>query len=236
MWLAGKLPWLSLTSSYPIFTIHLLLPNSWRCLKILSLTQPVLCWPLSSFHCIQRTYALLPHYTIAPCSTFFQLQADQVSQQRIKDLWAKYMESHPEFAAQVTIMCSMCHVFMQHVPCLHAAYAMPSCSMCHAFKKRPSQRVRKLASKLYVHSINRAAKLVHTRCALSSTVINSQQEPISGQACNPLDPHWFFLSFSRWRSFTVLGTKVAPFPYLMWGVIFTACVVYTFSRNHLAPL
>ena len=118
MWLAGKLPWLSLTSSYPIFTIHLLLPNSWRCLKILSLTQPVLCWPLSSFHCIQRTYALLPHYTIAPCSTFFQLQADQVSQQRIKDLWAKYMESHPEFAAQVTIMCSMCHVFMQHVPCL----------------------------------------------------------------------------------------------------------------------
>jgi hypothetical protein len=43
-------------------------------------------------------------------------------------------------------------------------------------------------------------------------VINSHQEPVSGQACNPPDPHWFFLSFSRWRSFTVLGTKVAPFP------------------------
>jgi hypothetical protein len=63
-----------------------------------------------------------------------------------------------------------------------------------------------------VHSVNLAAKLVHTRRALSSTIINSHQEPVSGQACNPLDPHWFFLSFLRWRSFTVLGTKVAPFP------------------------
>jgi hypothetical protein len=36
-----------------------------------------------------------------------------------------------------------------------------------------SQRVKKLASKLYVHSVNFAAKLVHTRRALSSTVINS---------------------------------------------------------------
>ena len=91
-----------------------------------------------------------------------------------------------------------------------------------------SQRVKKLASKLHVHSVNFAANLVHTRRALSSTVINSHQEPVSGQACNPLDPHWFFLSFSRWRSFTVLGTKVAPFPYLMWGVVFTACVVVLF--------
>jgi len=82
------------------------------------------------------------------------------------------------------------------------------------------QRVKKLASKLYVHSVNFAAKLVHTRRALSSTIINSHQEPLLGQACNPLDPHWFFLSFLRWRSFTVLGTKVAPFPYLMWGVVF----------------
>jgi hypothetical protein len=36
------------------------------------------------------------------------------------------------------------------------------------------QRVKKLASKLYVHSVNFAAKLVHTKRALSSTVINSQ--------------------------------------------------------------
>ena len=52
-----------------------------------------------------------------------------------------------------------------------------------------SQRVKKLASKLLVQSVNFAAKLVHTRRALSSTVINSHQEPVSGQACNPLDPH-----------------------------------------------
>ena len=91
-----------------------------------------------------------------------------------------------------------------------------------------SQRVKKLASKLHEHSVNFAARLVHTRRALSSTVINSHQEPVSGQACNPPDPHLFFTSFSRWRSFTVLGTKVAPVPYLMWGVIFTAYVVFLF--------
>jgi len=42
-------------------------------------------------------------------------------------------------------------------------------------------------------SVNFAAKLVHTSRALSSTVINSHQEPVSGRVCNPLDPHWFFL-------------------------------------------
>jgi hypothetical protein len=52
-----------------------------------------------------------------------------------------------------------------------------------------SQRVEKLASKLHVLSVNFAAKLVHTRRALSISVINSNQEPVSGQACNPLDSH-----------------------------------------------
>jgi hypothetical protein len=52
-----------------------------------------------------------------------------------------------------------------------------------------SQRVKELVSKLHVHSVNFAAKLVHTKRALSSTIINSHQEPVSGQACNPLDPH-----------------------------------------------
>jgi len=53
-----------------------------------------------------------------------------------------------------------------------------------------SKRVKELTSKLHVHSVNFAAKLVHTRRALSSTVlINSHQEPVSSQACNPLDPH-----------------------------------------------
>jgi len=36
------------------------------------------------------------------------------------------------------------------------------------------QRVQKLASKLHNHSVNYAAKLVHTRRALSSTNINSR--------------------------------------------------------------
>jgi hypothetical protein len=44
----------------------------------------------------------------------------------------------------------------------------------------------------------------------------------------PISP-WFFLSFLRWRSFAVLSTKVAPFPQLMWGVVFTASVVFSFS-------
>ena len=52
-----------------------------------------------------------------------------------------------------------------------------------------SQRAKKLASKLHLRSVNCAAKLVHTRCALSSTIFNSRQETVSGQACNPLDPH-----------------------------------------------
>jgi hypothetical protein len=40
-----------------------------------------------------------------------------------------------------------------------------------------------------VHSVNFAAKHAHTRYALSSTVINSHQQPVSGQARNPPDPH-----------------------------------------------
>jgi hypothetical protein len=40
-----------------------------------------------------------------------------------------------------------------------------------------------------VHFVNYAAILVHTRHALSSTIINRHQEPVSGQACNPPDPH-----------------------------------------------
>jgi len=49
---------------------------------------------------------------------------------------------------------------------------------------------KKLASKLHVHSVKYAAKLVHTRPALSSTIINFHQEVISGQARNPPDSRW----------------------------------------------
>ena len=48
--------------------------------------------------------------------------------------------------------------------------------------------IKKRASKLHVHSVNYAAKLVHTRRALSSTVINSHQEPVSGHPS--LKPSW----------------------------------------------
>jgi len=51
------------------------------------------------------------------------------------------------------------------------------------------RRVKKLASKLHVRSFNYAAKLVHTRRALSSIFIKIHQETVSGRACNPPDPH-----------------------------------------------
>ena len=52
--------------------------------------------------------------------------------------------------------------------------------------------VLKLASNLHVRSVNYAAKLVHTRRALSSTIINSHQETVSGQACKPPDLHSYY--------------------------------------------
>ena len=53
------------------------------------------------------------------------------------------------------------------------------------FKKMglDSLRAVKLASKLHVNSVNYAAKLLHTRRALSSTIINSHHEPVLCQAC-----------------------------------------------------
>jgi len=39
-----------------------------------------------------------------------------------------------------------------------------------------SQRIKKLASKLHVHSVNYAAELDHNRRILSSTIINSHQQ------------------------------------------------------------
>jgi hypothetical protein len=56
-------------------------------------------------------------------------------------------------------------------------------------RKRRKCSVKKLASKFHVHPVNYAAKLVHTRHALSSTITNPHQEPVSGQACNLPNPH-----------------------------------------------
>jgi len=62
-----------------------------------------------------------------------------------------------------------------------------------------SQRAKKLASKLHVHSINYAAKFVHARHAFSSTITDSHQEPVSGQACSPPNPRCFFLCSLMWK-------------------------------------
>jgi hypothetical protein len=62
-----------------------------------------------------------------------------------------------------------------------------------------SRRVKKLSSKLHVHYINYAAKLDHTGRVLSSTIINSHHEPVSGQACNPLDPHWYLFLVEKFN-------------------------------------
>ena len=81
-------------------------------------------------------------------------------------------------------------VYTDTVACIYTIY---NTHTLKPFKELglDSQRVKKLASKLHVHSVNFAAKLVHTRRVLSSTIINSHQEPVSGQACNPPDPHYF---------------------------------------------
>jgi len=78
-------------------------------------------------------------------------------------------------------------------------------------------RLKKLVFMLHVHSVIYAAKLVHTRRALSSTIINSHQETISGQACTPLDPHWFF-SCSLVEEFYDTWYQNGSF-FLMWGVV-----------------
>ena len=60
---------------------------------------------------------------------------------------------------------------------------------------------------------------------LLSTLIRSRFQAKPATLLIPID---FSFPFSRWRSFTVLGTKVAPFPYLKWGVVSTACVAFLF--------
>jgi len=55
-------------------------------------------------------------------------------------------------------------------------------------------------------------------------VCNLTSSPKRSQLTNDL---LLITSFSQWRSFTIPGTKVPPFPYLMWGVVFSACVVFS---------
>ena len=74
-----------------------------------------------------------------------------------------------------------------------------------------SQRVKKLDSKLHVHFVNFAAKLVHTRRALSSTIINSHQEPVQAKPATLFIPLIFPFLFAVEELYGT-GIKVAPFP------------------------
>jgi hypothetical protein len=90
------------------------------------------------------------------------------------------------------------------------------------------------ASKLHVHSVNYAAKLVHTRCALSSTLLSLLiRRQFQVKPATLLILIDFFLSF-WWRSYTVPGIKVAPFPLLMRGVVFHCqrSLFFSFCTGH----
>jgi len=50
---------------------------------------------------------------------------------------------------------------------------------------------------------------------LFSTTINSRQETVSGQACNPPDPHWY-ISFS-------FGGEVLRYPVPKWLLFLNQC-------------
>ena len=75
-----------------------------------------------------------------------------------------------------------------------------------------SQRVNKIASKLHVHSVTSLLNLSIPYVpfpVLLSTLIRSRFQVKPATLLIPID---FSFPFSRWRSFAVLGTKVAHFP------------------------
>ena len=87
------------------------------------------------------------------------------------------------------------------------------------------RKVRKIALKLHFHSVNYAAKLVRIRRTISSTSINSHQEPVSGQACNSLIPTDLFLFLYGGGVLRYPVPKWLLFLDYCWGVDFAARVV-----------
>jgi len=63
-----------------------------------------------------------------------------------------------------------------------------------------------------------------SQCNVAKAVLPS----VKHLDCSHEQKHFQQASHLRWRSFTVLGTKVAPFPLLMWGVAFTAWQFFLF--------
>jgi len=64
----------------------------------------------------------------------------------------------------------------------------------HEYKEQEATLV-SAAVKLSLCSTKKVPTRVHTRRALPSTVTNSHQEPVPGQACNPPDPHRYLFLF-----------------------------------------
>jgi hypothetical protein len=86
-----------------------------------------------------------------------------------------------------------------------------------------SLRVKKLASKLHVHSVNYAANIVHTVVffpAFLSTLIRRRFQVKPAALLIPIDFYLYLLV-------EFYGTRYqSGFFSLMWGVVFTACVVF----------
>jgi len=72
------------------------------------------------------------------------------------------------------------------------------------------------------------SKLVHTRRALSSAIINSDPELISGQACNPSDPPMVF-SFFWAKEFYGTRYQSGSFSLINVGVVFHCLHSFSFS-------
>lgn len=68
-------------------------------------------------------------------------------------------------------------------------YGLPSILMVleNCLKKCVTKQVSVLPGSM--HTVNYAANLVHTTRALSRTITDSHQAPVSGQACNLPNPH-----------------------------------------------
>jgi len=73
-------------------------------------------------------------------------------------------------------------------------------TICNSYTLEPfqelgldSQRAKELASKLHVHPVNYAAKLVHTRRTFSSIIINCHQKPFQVKPATLLIPVNLFL-------------------------------------------
>jgi len=134
--------------------------------------------------------------------------------------WFFSLPSHLWWPHQSTLQFDLCNILQGASVTLHIIFLGVGGTIYNIHTLKPFKelgldfrRVKKLASKLHVHSVNFAAKLVHTNVPFPG-FMHDQISPGAGFRPS-LQPSWsplIFPSFSRWRIFTILGTKVAPFP------------------------